>query len=619
MVSLGRKRMVRDAGAGYDPAFPPPPPRGGVTVTVWRFLVWMLRVDPWRTGATLAMQLATGLLPAVNVWIVRRAFGDALGVFKGALPVSNLLGWLWIWAALTLAQRLLWPLISLVEERLRQEMEDFAELRLQRKAADLRLEVFERSDFHAILGRAGEAARPGFFLNLMHSFFSLPRSAATLLALSVIVARWNPWLLVASIGVAVLAPAVEIIQSRARFFLGWRQTAIERQRDYFDHLLTDRDAAKEVRTFDLTPWLLRQWDGLYWTVADARHRQERAQSLARAALRSLSTVGMVAGLGLAAWDVAAGRLPAGAFAAMLLALRGIQSAAGGFMSVFRFTGEQVLRVADLFVYLDLGPEEPGGGEAPPGGHGCGDIQLEEVCFRYPQGTEPALQGIDTTIRSGERVALVGENGSGKTTLVKVLTGLFRPSDGRVLLGGRDLWTMDLAAVRDRQAAVFQDHVHYAFTLGENVGYGRADRVDDRGAIEVAAERGGASEVARNLPRGFDTPLTRLFDDGTELSGGQWQRVAVSRGFMRDTPLIVLDEPTASLDPQAEADVFRRFAAMAAGRTAVLVSHRLGSARLCDRILVLRQGRLVEQGSHDALVAAGGEYARLWALQAQWYR
>ncbi len=611
--------MVRDAGAGYDPAFPPPPPRGGVTVTMWRFLVWMLQVDPWRTVATLVMHVTTGLLPAASVWIVRRAFGDALGVFTGTVPASNLLRWLWIWAALTLAQHLLSPVLDLLEERLRQEMEDSAQLRLQRKAAQLRLEVFERSDFHAILGRAGEAARPGFFLNLMHGLFRLPQTAATLLALSVIVARWNPWLLLASLGVAVLAPAAEIIQSRARFFLEWQQTPIERQRDYFDQLLTDRDAAKEVRTFDLTAWLLRQWDRLYWTVADARYRQERGQSLARAAMRSLSTVGMVAGLGVAAWDVAAGRLPAGAFAAMLLALRGIQGAAGGFMSVFQFTGERVLRVADLFVYLDLGPEEPTGGEAPPGDGLGGDIQLEEVCFRYPQGTQPALHGIQATIHAGERVALVGENGSGKTTLVKVLTGLFRPSEGRVLLGGQDLWTMDLATVRDRQAAVFQDHVHYAFTLAENVGYGRADRVGDRAAVELAAERGGASEVARNLPRGFDTPLTRLFTDGTELSGGQWQRVAVSRGFMRDTPLIVLDEPTASLDPQAEADVFRRFAAMAAGRTAVLVSHRLGSARLCDRILVLRQGRLVEQGSHDALVAAGGEYARLWALQGQWYQ
>jgi ATP-binding cassette subfamily B protein len=166
--------------------------------------------------------------------------------------------------------------------------------------------------------------------------------------------------------------------------------------------------------------------------------------------------------------------------------------------------------------------------------------------------------------------------------------------------------------------VFQDHIRYAFTLGKNIGHGRFEPLTDPAAVAAAAERGGADEVAAALPDGYETQPTREFGGGTELSGGQWQRVSVSRGFMRDAPLSVLDEPTASLDPQAEADVFRHFAAMAAGRTAVLVSRRLGSARLCDRVLVLRGGRLVEQGTHEALVAAGGEYARLWALQAQWY-
>ena len=242
-----------------------------------------------------------------------------------------------------------------------------------------------------------------------------------------------------------------------------------------------------------------------------------------------------------------------------------------------------------------------------------------MSFRYPQRTEPALRDVTRTVRAGERVALVGANGAGTTTLVKVLTGLYRPTAGRVLYDGRDLAALDPAAVRDLQAAVFQDHVHYAYTLDENVGYGRSERLDDPGAIAAAAAQGGADAVAQALPQGYATLLTREFSGGTELSGGQWQRVAVSRGFMRDALLIVLDEPTAALDPQAEADVFRRFAAMAGGRTAMLVSHRLGSARLCDRVLVQREGRLAEQGTHDELVAAGGEYARMWALQSQWYR
>lgn len=613
------KASAASPAVGYDPIFPPPPPRGGIGVTMWRFLVWMLETDAPRTLLTLGLQLAMGLCPAATVWIVRRAFGDALGVFRGTVPAAALLRWLALWAALALLQHALFPLFEIPFERLRQEMEDALQLRLQRKAARLRLEVFERSDFHDILGRAREAAGPGFFLNLMLGLFRLPQTLATMAALAAIVGGWSPGLLAATIVAATFTPLAEIIQSRARFFLQRKQTAPERLRGYLAYTLTCREAAKEVRTFDLAPWLLQRWDGLYWQVANAIHRQDRGQSLARAGLQSLSFVGVAAGLGFAAWGLATGGLQPGQFAAMLMALQGIQSAVGGFVGTFRFTGDRVLKIADLFVYLDLGPEEPEGGGVPPDGPGVGDVVLERVSFRYPQRPEPALAGVSVTIRAGERVALVGENGSGKTTLVKVLTGLFRPTEGRVLYGGQDLWALDLRAVRDRQAAVFQDHVHYAFTLGENIGYGRAEQVADQRAVESAAARGGADDVARALPVGYETLLTREFSGGTELSGGQWQRVAVSRGFMREAPLIVLDEPTAALDPQAEADVLRRFAAMAGGRTAVLVSHRLGSARLCDRVLVLREGALVEQGTHDELVAAGGEYARMWSLQAQWYR
>lgn len=609
------------ASAGYDPLFPPPPPRGGLGITMWRFLVWMLRTDAPRTLVVLGLELLIGLCPAATVWIVRRAFGDALGVFRGTLPAADLLRWLGVWAVIVGAQHALYPLLEVPLERLRQEMEDALQLRLQRKAARLRLEVFERPDFYDILGRAREAAGPGFFLNLMIGLFRLPQAAATIVALAAIVGGWSPALLAATVVAATFTPLAEIVQSRSRFFLQRRQTAAERMRRYLAQVLTSREAAKEVRTFDLAAWVLGRWEGLYWRVADAVHRQERAQSLARAGLQSLSFIGVGAGLGYAAWATATGGLQPGQFAAMLMALQGLQGAVGGFVGTFRFTGDRVLKIADLFVYLDLGPEEPEGGAAPPplGADGsAGDIALEGVSFRYPQRLEPVLQEIHAVIRAGERVALVGENGSGKTTLVKVLTGLFRPTEGRVTYGGADVWGMDLRAVRDRQAAVFQDHVHYAFTLGENIGYGRAERAEDRAALVAAAARGGAEEVAAALPQGYGTLLTREFSGGTELSGGQWQRVAVSRGFMREAPLIVLDEPTAALDPQAEADVFRRFAAMADGRTAVLVSHRLGSARLCDRVLVLREGRLVEQGTHDELVAVGGEYARLWALQAQWY-
>ena len=607
---------------------------------MWRFIVWMLRVDPWRTVLCVAAMSLAGLIPAAMVWTTRYAFGDAIGLVRGTVRLQALLVWIGVWAALRLVDAALWPLVELVFERLRQEMEDALQRNLQHKAGVLRLEVFERPDLYDILRRAREAAAPGFFLNVMLAVFSIPTAVATLVAVSAIVAHWDILLLAAVLVAAAPEPLTQIVQSRSAFFLERSQTARERLRNYLGTMLTSRDAAKEVRTYAMGPWILERWSRLYWSVADERFRQTRAQGLTRAGLSSIGSLGVAAGLAIAARDLVVGTLRAGQFAAMLGALQGVQAAVVSLMHVFgQYFGDQMLQLADLFIYLDLGPEEvrPAGGPSTGVPPTLGEIAVEAVTFRYPLRAAAALVDVSFRMRPGERIALVGENGSGKTTLVKVLTGLYQPTSGRVLYGGGDLRDLDLPALRGLQSAVFQDHIHYAFTLAENVGYGRADHVDDREAVERAAAAGGADEVARVLPRGFETPLTREFTGGTELSGGQWQRVAVSRGFMREAALVVLDEPTAALDPLAEADVFHRFVRLAAGPTAdtegvadatapppppptaLLVSHRLGFARLCDRVLVLDAGRLIEDGSHDELVAAGGAYARLWATQAQWYR
>ena len=605
--------------AGYDPLSPPPPPRGSGPVVLWRFLRWMLRTDPASTVLTLLARLITGLVPAAVVWIVRHAFADAVGVYRGTVGASHLLAWVGAWAGALVFQEVTWRPVSIADQRLKEEMEDALARALQRKAAALRLEVFERADFYDILGRARQAATPGFFLGFFGSLFGFPTQVVTLLSVAAVVGAWSPWLLAATVVAAIPNPVVETVLARAAFFLGQAQSPRLRLRTYLGEVLTSRDAAKEVRTYGLAAWLLRRWDDIYWSVADEVYGQQRAQGLAAAALRALGSVGLAGALAFAAWGLVRGSLSGAEFAAMLVALKAVQEAAFGFVDVVgQSFGQKMLRLSDLFVYLDLGPEETRGGAAL-GPAGIGDITLEGVSFRYPQRPRPALRDVSFTVRAGERIALVGENGSGKTTLVKVLTGLYRPTSGRVLYGGRDLAGLDMAEARALQAAVFQDHIHYALTLRENIGLGRAERMDRGAAVEAAAARGGADAVAAALPDGYATMLTRLFDGGTELSGGQWQRVAVSRGFMRESPLIVLDEPTAALDPKAEADVFRRFAAMAAGRTAVLVSHRLGFARLCDRVLVLVDGTLAEQGPHDNLLAAGGVYAGMWAVQAGWYQ
>ena len=384
-----------------------------------------------------------------------------------------------------------------------------------------------------------------------------------------------------------------------------------------ERILTERAAAKEVRVFNLGSALLGWWEHLYWQVADRLFQQKRSQSLVNVLLSTFSLAGLAAGIGWSAWAVAHGGLSPGQFAAMMVALQQVSTHVDLVFFRSGYLANRLLYIADLFTYLDLGPEEPKDG-VPIDNVGEVPIAAAGLSFRYPQAEYPAIDDISFTIQPGERVALVGANGSGKTTLVKVLLGLFHPTEGKVLYGDVDLNRVDRNGLWDQSAAVFQDYTRFAFSLGENIGLGRTERMGDQAAVEHAAHQGGAAPIAEQLPERYHTLLTKEFAGGTELSGGEWQRVAISRGFMRNAALIVLDEPTASLDPQAEADVFRRFLAMSGERTTIVVSHRLGSARLCDRILVLKEGRLLENGTHGELLSQGGEYARLWALQAQWY-
>lgn len=591
-------------------------PRPGAVATFLRFLAWMLRAAPGRIALGLSVLAIQGLIPAAQVWVAKEIFEQALQIAAGAEPARQLFAQLGLWAGLRLLNALLWPLSEILTEQIRLTMESDLLTQLQAKAHRLRLEVFERADFHDLLGRARTASNPGYFFNLLQSTMLIIRFAISAVSVAVVVGLWNPWLLVGILLTSLPVALAEILQIRQEFLLERKQTESFRVLTYLNRLLTTKEPAKEIRTFGMAPWLLTWWSRIYWQVADPVFRQRRQHNLVQGALGGVKMLGLAVGIGWTAWAAAAGTVEAGQFAAMLYALESVQESLSYALNRVGFLSGRLLRIADLFVYLDLGPEEPAGGEPV---EGAGAIAAEDLAFRYPQAAKPALASITLSIRPGERVALVGENGSGKTTLVKLLVGLFAPTGGRVTYGGRDLQALDLARLRDQTAAVFQDFNRYAFSLRENIGFGRAERAGDQAAVEAAALRGGADEVAAALPEGYETQLTTRFTGGRDLSGGQWQRVAIARGFMREAPLVVLDEPTAALDPMAEADVFRRFAAMAGERTAILVSHRLGCAKLCDRVLVMKDGRLAEEGSHTDLLARGGEYARMWALQAQMYQ
>ena len=404
---------------------------------------------------------------------------------------------------------------------------------------------------------------------------------------------------------------------RLEFDFAVGQATAYRVRTYVRSALTGRREAKEVRAYDLAGDLRERYDGLL-----DRYQQDLTRHVGRRMRLSLlsqvlTAVSVVATVAILLWLVDSGRMTladagAAGAAAPLLASR-LQSLASGVGNVL----ESGLFLDDLHGFLELGAEA-----ARPPGPAAGafeELRVDDVVFGYPQGAGPALHGVSLTVRRGEVVALVGENGSGKTTLSKLIAGLLRPDSGAVRWNGEDVAGLDETSVRDQIAVVFQDFVQWQFSGRENIAVGRTGRGDEASAVPAAARQAGADDLLRRLPAGYATPLSAELPGGVDLSLGQWQRVALARAFYRGADLVILDEPTAALDARAEAELFAQVRELMAGRTVVLVSHRFSSVREADRIVVLREGRVDDTGTHDELLARGGLYAELYTLQAQAYQ
>ena len=391
----------------------------------------------------------------------------------------------------------------------------------------------------------------------------------------------------------------------------------ERSRlSYLEYLLSDQHPAKEIRLFGLVPYLR----GMAEELAE-RHYRKQLFTVGRAARNLAFYLPFLAiALGFGYWlveQVTAREISLG-LALMALAVVFIAQKAVSGLSKMVWAWEDSLEgIQGYQAFLDLQPRIRPEPDLPdvPADLGPG-IVFEDVSLTYPTSDRPAIEGISLTIRPGERIALVGENGSGKTTFVKLLTRLYDPTEGRIHLGGRDLREYNVETYRRRFGVIFQDYMHYHGTVAENIGYAQYERRDDSDAIEAAAEKAGLHEFIETLDEGYQTRVGSWFRRGTELSGGQWQRIALARAFFRQSDILVLDEPTSVLDARAEYGIFRRFLELTAGRTTVLVSHRFSTVRMADTIYVFQQGRIIERGSHGELMAQDGLYAELFNMQAE---
>lgn len=491
------------------------------------------------------------------------------------------------------------------------------ELILQ-KALTLELAQFENSEFYDKLIRAYQGAinRP---MSLVERVFGLAQNAVALVSLGALIISLSPWapvLLVAGGAPAFLADA-KFSGETFRLF-EWRAPET-RRKAYLAAVLTRDDYAKEVLLFGLGQPLLHRYRDIYRKL----YREDRNLTIRR------DTVGILLGIlgacvlyGAYAWVVIAAlaaTISIGQMAMYLMLFRQGQATVSAALKGLGGMYEDNLYIATLYDLLDtpVSIEKEGARVGPQPGDG---IRFENVTFAYPNSDRPVLVDVNLHIRPGESLSLVGENGSGKTTLIKLLSGLYRPTGGRVLLDGLDLRGWDVVALRARVSVVFQDFVHYQFLLGENIGVGDVSRFENEAGWREAGERVQLDAVVKQMPHGYRTQLGRWFDDGRELSGGQWQRVALARAVMRNkADILILDEPTAAMDARAEAEIFECFRSLAEGRTTILISHRFSTARLADRIAVLKGGQIIELGSHEELVQSKGHYNELFELQASAYR
>jgi ATP-binding cassette subfamily B protein len=579
----------------------------------------------WSTNRTLTVSLAlltliAGVLPASVAYIgslivdaVAKAIQaprapDSIHVVALVVLEGSLI------ATIAAAQRGL----SLCQSLLRAQLGQRVNVMILEKALTLDLRHFEDSEFYDKLTRARREAstRP---LSLVTRTFGLVQNGISLVSYGALLSHFSPWAVVVLLMAGLPAFVAETKFSGDAFRLFRWRSPETRMQIYLETVLAREDHAKEVKLYGLGPRLLERYRDIFRRL----YKEDRALTIRRDAwgfaLGLIGTVALYAAYAWIAVSTVRRAITLGKMTMYVALFRQGQSAVSAILSAIGGMYEDNLYLSTLYEYLETQVTQPSG-VATQGPRPDDGIRFEDVCFTYPEAEQPALEHVTLQLTPGSSLALVGENGSGKTTLIKLLTRLYQPTSGRILLDGRDLAQWDELALRERIGVIFQDFTRYQMLVGENVGAGDERYFEDETRWRDAARKGMASEFIETLPAGYQTQLGKWFKDGRELSGGQWQKIALSRAFMRTrADILVLDEPTAAMDAQAEADIFEHFRQLAKDRITILISHRFSTVRMADQIAVLDRGRIVERGSHEELMRLNGRYAHLFTLQARGYR
>lgn len=578
-------------------------------------LAW--RLERSLTVQYVAVSAVSALLP-VAIAYVGKLIVDGVVASMSAPdhPLGPPLTWVAVELGLILGSHASGQYSGLLAQLLRARLALHVDRIIFDKALTLSIRHFEDPAFMDTLERARKESswRP---LEMITHGLRLAKDVTTLVGFGALLAQFSPWAVLA-LALAGLPFFAETRYAAEQYVMKSKRTPRERQAHYLTQLLTSDWHAKEVKLFALGPWLLSRHRALH----EEFYREDRNFALRRGiavTLLGAASVGVFYGIYvLVVAEAAVGAITLGSMTLYLTVFRQGQTSFQSAMTSIARAYEDNLYINNLFEYLGIesddvprrGPEHHEDGEAP-------SLSFEHVSFRYPGSDRPCLEDVSFTVAPGETVALVGPNGAGKTTLVKLLVGLYDLSEGSIKIGDRDVREIDKGELRARVGVVFQDFVHYHFTAADNVGIGWLPSRADRAAVERAAEDAGAAEVIESLPGGYESMLGRWFG-GEQLSVGQWQRMALARAFMRRSRVLILDEPTASIDAEGEHEIFERFRELERDSTAILITHRFSTVRMADRIVVLEGGRVADIGTHDELMARGGLYKRMFDLQAEGY-
>ncbi len=602
-------------------------------------LVWETR--PLYALLMVGLRAVRALVPVSFLWVAKLIVDTVIAMQRDPTPDW---GRLWTLLALEIAITVTGDLLARASALVDGLLSDLFTLRLSVRlmehAARLDLAFFEDPEFYDKLERARRHTSGR--IQMLGQLLAMGQDILTLLTLLGALVTFNPWLVLLLVIATIPAFLGETHFAALRYSMLWGWTPFRRQLDYARYMGASSETAKEVQIFGLSPWLIQRFKVLSERFyRDNRSLSTRA-SLATAALGLIGTLGYYGAYAFILAGTVRGALTVGTLTFLAGSFSRGRDIVQRLLSGASDIHEQALYLRDLFAFFEIAPTITSAADAPPvpSPMRTGFV-FENVGFQYPRTDRWAVRHVSFSLAPGERIALVGENGAGKTTITKLLARLYDPAEGRILLDGRDLREYDLLSLRRAIGVIFQDFVRYDMRFDENIGVGEISEVEayldndgaDRGhgtrgasgaspipvALSAAADKSLASSLLPRLPAGYQQMLGRRFDEGVDLSGGEWQKIALARAYLRDAQVLILDEPTAALDARAEYEVFKRFSELMGGRTAVIVSHRFSTVRMADRIVVFRDGQLIEEGTHEALVTLQGLYSELFQMQAEGYR